>query len=143
MRDVTGKRTTQLRGGTGIFTGKPAYVCRLLGEYARSSTLPGLVPRSELAQDWHNVVPLFSQYQTLGNASYAYSGDLNGDGSTTYDLIYIPRNESEMNFQQYTQGTGTSAVTFTAQQQADAWEKYIEQDAYLRSHRGEYAQRVR
>ena len=36
---------------------------------------------------------------------------------------------------------GTSAVTFTAQQQADAWEKYIDQDTYLRSHRGEYAQR--
>jgi hypothetical protein len=114
-----------------------------------SANMPGhrLFLALSLDRNWLKIgttsFSLFSQYQTLGNASYAYSGDLNGDGSTTYDLIYIPRNESEMNFQQYTQGTGTSAVTFTAQQQADAWEKYIEQDAYLRSHRGEYAQRVR
>jgi hypothetical protein len=84
---------------------------------------------------------LFSQWQTQGNTSYTYSGDLNGDGSTTNDLLYIPRDKSEMNFQQYTQGTGTAAVTFTAAQQADAWEKYIEQDEYLRTHRGQYAQR--
>jgi hypothetical protein len=46
-----------------------------------------------------------------------------------------------MNFQAYTVGTGATAVTFTAAQQADSWEKFIEQDAYLRSHRGQYAVR--
>jgi hypothetical protein len=84
---------------------------------------------------------LFNEYRTQGNASYTYSGDLNGDGSTTNDLIYIPKDKSEMNFQTYTAGTGANAVTFTPAQQADAWEKYIEQDSYLSSHRGQYAQR--
>jgi hypothetical protein len=32
-------------------------------------------------------------------------------------------------------------ITFTAAQQADAWEKYIQQDDYLRSRRGQYAER--
>jgi hypothetical protein len=75
--------------------------------------------------------------RTIGNASYIFSGDLNGDGGTANDLIYIHRDLSEMNFQTFTQG----GRTFTAAEQAAAWNTYIEQDSYLREHRGEYAQR--
>ena len=32
------------------------------------------------------------------NASYVFAGDMNGDGGSGNDLIYIPRNTSEMNF---------------------------------------------
>jgi hypothetical protein len=71
------------------------------------------------------------------NYSYTFSGDLNGDGSTNNDLIYIPRNTSEMNFQQYT----ASGRTFTAAEQAAAWNAYIEKDEYLRRNRGSYAER--
>jgi carboxypeptidase family protein len=88
-----------------------------------------------------STVALFSEYRTQGNSSYTFSGDMNGDGATGNDLIYIPRDRSEMNFQQYSVGTGASAVTFTAAQQADAWDKFIQQDDYLRSHRGQYAER--
>jgi hypothetical protein len=42
-----------------------------------------------------------------------------------------------MNFQAFTAG----GVTFTAAQQAAAWDAYISQDAYLSKHRGEYAER--
>jgi hypothetical protein len=42
-----------------------------------------------------------------------------------------------MNFQPFTQG----GVNYTAQQQAQAWESYIEQDSYLSKHRGQYAER--
>ncbi len=82
-------------------------------------------------------VSLFADYSTIGNASYTFSGDLNGDGGTSNDLIYIPRDVSEMNFQPFTQGTRT----FSAAEQAAAWNAYIEQDSYLRSHRGQYAER--
>jgi hypothetical protein len=79
----------------------------------------------------------FTEGITAGNLSYTYSGDLNGDGGTSNDLIYIPRDVSEMNFQPFTQGTRT----FTAAEQAAAWEAYIQQDKYLSSHRGQYAER--
>jgi hypothetical protein len=69
--------------------------------------------------------------------SYTFSGDMNGDGLSGNDLIYIPRDQSEMNFQEYTQG----GVTFTAPQQAAAWDAFINQDPYLSKHRGEYAVR--
>jgi len=72
-----------------------------------------------------------------GNSSYIYSGDLNRDGATANDLIYIPRDESEMNFSAFT----ASGRTFTAAEQAAAWNSYISQDSYLSQHRGEYAER--
>jgi hypothetical protein len=70
------------------------------------------------------------------NTSYIFAADANGDTQVN-DLIYIPRDKSEMNFVTFTQG----GITFTAEQQADAFEAYIQQDKYMRSHRGEYAER--
>ncbi len=75
---------------------------------------------------------------TQGNGSYVFNGDANGDGSTQNDLIYIPKDETEMNFKSL---TVTGGSTFTAQQQADAWEAVIKQDSYLSAHRGQYAGR--
>jgi hypothetical protein len=70
------------------------------------------------------------------------SGDLNGDANTANDLIYVPRNTSEMNFEPYTINAGLPTVrTFTAAEQVTAWNSYINQDPYLSKHRGEYAQR--
>jgi hypothetical protein len=42
-----------------------------------------------------------------------------------------------MNFQTFTSG----GRTFTAQEQAEAWDRYIEQDSYLSKNRGRYAER--
>jgi hypothetical protein len=77
----------------------------------------------------------FNAY-TGGNTSYIYSGDANSDGATN-DLIYIPKSTSEMNFATLT----TGGKTFTPADQAAAFDAYINQDAYLSKHRGEYAQR--
>ena len=52
-------------------------------------------------------------------------------------LIYIPRSISEMNFKPLT----VSGRTFTPEEQAAAFETYIQADKYLRTHRGQYARR--
>ena len=69
--------------------------------------------------------------------SFIYSGDVNGDGQGGNDLIYVPRAQSEINFDPYTVG----GVTLTAQQQWDRLNAFIEQDKYLRAHRGQIAER--
>jgi hypothetical protein len=69
--------------------------------------------------------------------SFIYSGDVNGDGTGGNDLIYIPRNQGEIQFDPYTVG----GVTLTAQQQWDRLNAFIEQDKYLRAHRGQIAER--
>jgi hypothetical protein len=68
--------------------------------------------------------------------SYVFSTDMNGDG-TANDLIYIPRDVSEMNFASFTAG----GRTFTPAEQATAFEAYIRQDPYLSKGRGQYAER--
>ena len=89
---------------------------------------------------------IFWEMRNNGSSSYVFSGDLNGDGGTSNDLIYIPKDQSEMNFETYSCAPGGNpscsvATTFTAEQQAAAWEAFIQQDPYLREHRGQYAER--
>jgi hypothetical protein len=79
--------------------------------------------------------PSFQNFAS--NFSYVFAGDMNGDGFSGNDLIYIPRDTSEMNFVPFTVGTRT----FTAAEQAAAFEAYIQQDDYLKNHRGRYAER--
>jgi hypothetical protein len=69
--------------------------------------------------------------------SYVFGGDMNGDGVAGNDLVYVHRDTSEMNFVPFTAG----GRTFTAPEQAAAWDAYIEQDDHLRSRRGRYAER--
>ncbi len=82
--------------------------------------------------------------RTTGNASYGFGSDANGDGANN-DLIYIPRDASEMNFQDCTPVGTTNpcgaSYTFSRAEQETAWEAFIQQDEYLSSHRGEYAER--
>jgi len=82
-------------------------------------------------------ISAFWDAYTWGNGSYTFSGDMNGDGISNNDLIYVPRNTSEMNFVQFASG----GVTYTPAMQAAAWDKYISQDEYLNSRRGQYAER--
>lgn len=70
--------------------------------------------------------------------SFLYSGDVNGDGSGGNDLIYIPLNQGDITLADCPTGCGSNV---TAQQQRDALDAFIEQDDYLRSHRGQIAER--
>ena len=52
--------------------------------------------------------------------------------------MYIPKDATEITFTNIKSG---STVKYTAQQQSDAFFAYIEQDDYLKKHKGEYAER--
>jgi hypothetical protein len=82
-------------------------------------------------------VSLFWETRTIGNTSYTFAGDMNGDTASGNDLIYVPRDQSEMNFSTFTVGTRT----YTAAEQAAAFDAYIAQDKYLKGRRGQYAER--
>ena len=70
--------------------------------------------------------------------SYTFSSDANGDTVGTNDLIYVPRDTSEMNFVQFTAANGT---VFTPADQAAAFDRLISGDDYLSSRRGRYVER--
>jgi hypothetical protein len=79
--------------------------------------------------------------------SYIYTNDVNGDGNTN-DLVYIPKNASDINLinaGSYNTTTHTGSTTGTAtdpRTSAQIWTQlnnFISQDHYLNFHRGEYA----
>ncbi len=65
--------------------------------------------------------------------SFTYAGDVNGDGQGGNDLIYIPRNQSEIVF--------VANGSIAPDQQWTAFNAFIEQDDYLKAHRGQIAER--
>ena len=70
--------------------------------------------------------------------SFVYEGDVNQDGSAKNDILYIPRNQTDIKLQNYVDASGT---TVTADQQWNQLNSYIENNAYLNENRGNYAQR--
>lgn len=57
--------------------------------------------------------------------SFTYTNDMNNDGIGT-DLIYIPSSKGEVNF--------------VSSADEDAFFRFVEQDKYLKNHKGEYAE---
>jgi len=91
--------------------------------------------RKEYLKKFATQISLFYNGQSGQPLSYLYNGDLNGDQATN-DLIYVPRNMSEINL---VATTGSTAQT--AQQQWEKLDAFIEGDKYLKTRRGQYAQR--
>jgi hypothetical protein len=74
--------------------------------------------------------------------SFVYSGDVNGDGYSGNDLIYIPRYPYEARLVDYDyEDEDGNTVTVTAEEQWLDLNAFITQDDYLSEHRGEIAER--
>lgn len=76
-----------------------------------------------------------------GRVSYVVNGDVNGDAQTANDLMFIPGDLSEIEFEQYTVGSGASARTITIDAQRAGMEKFLQSGTYTRENRGKFAER--
>jgi len=99
--------------------------------------------RKEYAHAFATSIGVTYELQSSGVGTYTYSGDANNDGQTNNDLIYVPRNASEINLQTYNiTNSITKVVTpYPAAQQWTDLNNYIDQDPYLKTRRGTYAER--
>ena len=105
----------------------------------------GITYKKEYLKHLATTVSLFYNGSIDGRFSYVYGADFNRDGQNGNDLIYIPKSPSEINFS----GSSTpnsnftypNGVSYTPQQMSDLFFKYIDQDKYLRAHKGQYAER--
>jgi hypothetical protein len=113
--------------GTGLSFNSPGHRVFLTGSYRREWFSFGATSLS-----------VFWQTRDIGNGSYIFAADMNGDGGIN-DLIYVPRDRSEMRFTPIPASSSTRA--FTVEEQEIAWDAYIQQDKYLSSRRGQYAER--
>lgn len=92
--------------------------------------------RKEYAKFFATSVGFTFEAANGGTASYVYSGDVNNDGLTTNDLIYIPRSADEIVLEGVNASDTRSSAVLWGQ-----LDTYIKQDPYLSRHRGEYAER--
>ena len=71
-----------------------------------------------------NISLFYNAYSANGD-SWIYTNDMNGDGNAT-DAMYIPRNDDE--------------IKFVSEADRKAFWAFVEQDPYLSTHKGQYAE---
>lgn len=114
--------------------------------YQPHRVIGNLSYKIDYAKQHSTSVGLIAEIANNGVSSYVYNGDLNGDGNNGNDLIYIPKNFSDINLVKVNSGgngTGTTNVTDT-RTPVEIWTQlnaFIESNPYLRKHRGQYAER--
>lgn len=92
--------------------------------------------RKEYAKHFATTVSLFYNGQSGQPFSYVYTNDLNGDGATANDLIYVPASRDEILLV-----PASASDTRSLDQQWAELNNFIEGDDYLKDRRGNYAER--
>ena len=95
--------------------------------------------RKEYFKNLATTISAFYNGSINGRFSYIYDGDFNRDGVNGNDLMYIPTAD-QVQQMLFTSNT-VNGVTYDQATQRTLFERYIQQDKYLRAHRGQYAER--
>ncbi len=93
--------------------------------------------RLEYANLASTTISLFAQSSNQGRYTFLINGDMNGDQLTSNDLLYIPQNGNEILFEDVT----VSGTVYTANQQREAFMAFVDNNEYLSSRKGQYAER--
>lgn len=75
--------------------------------------------------------------------SYTYGGNINGDGQNNNDLLYVPTvaEVENMRFANLTVTNNNVATVYNAADQRAAFNEFIEGNDYLKTRRGQFAER--
>jgi hypothetical protein len=139
-RDVnSGTHTTALSGWEGNPT--PGYSNNQILSYSVWDLRHRIVGNVSYRKAWLNdrlatTISVFYNGQSGEPFSYIVNQDLNNDGSTFNDLVYIPRNKNEIVLM-----PSSATDTRTTDQIWEQLNTFIMNDDYLQEHRGQYAAR--
>ncbi|MBN8862962.1 MAG: TonB-dependent receptor [Sphingobacteriales bacterium] len=95
--------------------------------------------RFEYLKHLATTISLFYEGRHGGTYTYVYNGDLNNDGNTSSDLMYIPRDASEITF--VNSFAYPNGVTYTKSEMEQIFMNYVNNDPYLSKHKGQVAER--
>ena len=86
-------------------------------------------------------IGVFYDASSQGRFSYTYSSNVVRDGAGSNNLIYVPKNASEITFVDQTVAVNGVNTLWTAAAQSTAFFNYVDQDKYLKTRLGKYAER--
>lgn len=92
--------------------------------------------RKEYAKYFATSIGFTFEGASGGTASYVVSGDLNNDGLTANDLIYVPKDQNDIVLESVNASDPRTPAIIWGQLNT-----YINQDPYLSHRRGQYAER--
>jgi hypothetical protein len=95
--------------------------------------------RKEYAKHFASTLSLFYEGEAQARFSYIVGGDINKDGNSSSDLMYIYAKGSDVPFADFKNADGS--VKYTIAQQQAAYDQLVSNDPYLRRHKGQYAER--
>lgn len=109
------------------------------------NVLPGrLVGYIAYSNNWigklKTTMGLYYSGSSQGRYSWYYTTDFNRDGQTN-DLIYIPKDPSEITFVDIPANTTGYVKAYTAAEQSALFFDLINSDSYLKDRKGQYAER--
>jgi hypothetical protein len=96
--------------------------------------------RKEYARHFATTVSLLYSGQSGSRYSLCYQKDINGDGASGNDVIYIPT-DAELAAMSFAEITSSSGVTATAEQQRADLGSWINAHSELKSKKGSYVER--
>jgi hypothetical protein len=91
-------------------------------------------------KQWSTTISAFSSWTSGNRFAYVYAGDLNNDGTSSNDLIYVPTN-AEIDAMNFGPLSDINGNPWSVQTQKQALKNFITQDDYLSKRRGQYAEK--
>lgn len=85
-------------------------------------------------------ISFFANWTSGNRYAYVFGGDINGDGTGTNDLLYVPTN-AEIDIMNFNTLVDINGVTQNAAAQRTALKRFIDQDDYLSGLRGKYTEK--
>lgn len=140
MFDGAGDQLLNTWSGTAVVSDANHPQLSYANYVAPDRVVASLNYRQEYLKHLGTQISLFYSGSIQGRFSYIYGGDFNRDGQTN-DLMYIPKDASEIAFTPFNYGTTAAPNNLSADQQSAQFFQYVDQDPYLSKHKGEYAER--
>lgn len=85
-------------------------------------------------------ISIFGSLTSGNRFAYVYGGDINNDGTSSNDLLYVPT-DAEIDAMGFAPLTDVNGVVQNAAAQRIALKWFIEQDDYLKTRRGQYTEK--
>ena len=85
-------------------------------------------------------VSLFGAWTSGNRYGYVYGGDINNDGTSLNDLMYVPT-DAEITTMNFASITDVNGNVQSPAAQRTAFQQFINQDKYLRGRKGQYTEK--